>query len=235
MAEDAQLDHYRRHPEHNDGDWLAEQFEVLRTTDAGTLLFDHEHNPMYWVPISHDAAKVLVAFWRRTDGKRLRHDFTDPDWDTRFLGDLYQDLSEHAKKTLRAAADPGVRRGVHPRPHARPGDRGVRPRRPAADRPGLRVAGTSCSARSAGCWTRGGERAGLDDSRSWPAARSAAVHGVDLNPFAVAIARFRLLVAAMKAGGVRTLADGRRTSPIHVAVGDSLLHGRERQAVQRGR
>ena len=27
---------------------------------------------------------------------------------------------------VRAAADAGVRRGVHPRPHARPGDRGVR-------------------------------------------------------------------------------------------------------------
>ena len=27
------------------------------------------------------------------------HDFADPAWNTRFLGDLYQDLSEHAKKT----------------------------------------------------------------------------------------------------------------------------------------
>ena len=26
------------------------------------------------------------------------HDFTDPDWNTRFLGDLYQDLSEEARK-----------------------------------------------------------------------------------------------------------------------------------------
>jgi Type I restriction-modification system methyltransferase subunit len=72
----------------------------MRTTDAGRLLFDVEHNPMYWVPISHDAAKALVTFWRarRPDGT-LRHDFTDPEWDTRFLGDLYQDLSEDAKKT----------------------------------------------------------------------------------------------------------------------------------------
>ena len=29
---------------------------------------------------------------------RSLHDFTDPDWDTRFLGDLYQDLSEAARK-----------------------------------------------------------------------------------------------------------------------------------------
>ncbi|WP_305016969.1 hypothetical protein [Mycobacterium tuberculosis] len=26
------------------------------------------------------------------------YDFTDPDWNTRFLGDLYQDLSEAARK-----------------------------------------------------------------------------------------------------------------------------------------
>jgi hypothetical protein len=47
---------------------------------------------------------------------------------------------------------------------------------------------------------------------------------VDLNPFAVAIARFRLLVAALKAADVRDL----RSAPdfrLHVATGDSLLHG----------
>lgn len=27
------------------------------------------------------------------------HDFTDPQWDARFLGDLYQDLSAAARKT----------------------------------------------------------------------------------------------------------------------------------------
>ena len=50
------------------------------------------------------------------------------------------------------------------------------------------------------------------------------VHGVDLNPFAVAIARFRLAVAALHAAGVSRLADA-PAYPIHVAVGDSLLGG----------
>ena len=31
------------------------------------------------------------------------------------------------------------------------------------------------------------------------------VHGVDKNPFAVAIARFRLMIAAMQAGGLKLL------------------------------
>ena len=78
-AEDAQLEHYRHHPEHNDGDWLAEQFEVLRATDAGRLLFDPEHNPLYRMPISHDAAKALVDVLAAPAARRaLRHDFTDP-------------------------------------------------------------------------------------------------------------------------------------------------------------
>ena len=37
------------------------------------------------------------APWPKLPGV-LVHDFTDPEWDTRFLGDLYQDLSEAAGK-----------------------------------------------------------------------------------------------------------------------------------------
>ena len=50
------------------------------------------------------------------------------------------------------------------------------------------------------------------------------VAGVDLNPFAVAIARFRLCVAALRAAGVHRLADS-PAFEIRVATGDSLLHG----------
>ncbi len=54
------------------------------------------------------------------------------------------------------------------------------------------------------------------------------VHGVDINPFAVAIARFRLLVAAMAASGVRTLVEAAKYEwPVHLAVGDSLIKARQ--------
>ncbi|WP_086810525.1 BREX-2 system adenine-specific DNA-methyltransferase PglX, partial [Streptomyces reticuliscabiei] len=54
------------------------------------------------------------------------------------------------------------------------------------------------------------------------------VHGVDINPFAVAVARFRLLVAAMAAGEVRTLAEAAKYEwPVHLAVGDSLIKARQ--------
>ena len=51
-----------------------------------------------------------------------------------------------------------------------------------------------------------------------------AIAGVDLNPFAIEIARFRLLVAALRAADVHRLA----AAPgfvVHLAAGDSLLHG----------
>lgn len=51
-----------------------------------------------------------------------------------------------------------------------------------------------------------------------------AIGGIDLNPFAVSVARFRLLVAALHAGGDSRLADV-PAYPVHIAVGDSLLNG----------
>ncbi|MGW1270268.1 DUF7008 domain-containing protein [Streptomyces sp. NPDC002491] len=53
------------------------------------------------------------------------------------------------------------------------------------------------------------------------------VDGADENPFAVAVARFRLLVAALKAGGVRELSAAPGL-PIRVAVADSLLRSGRR-------
>ena len=56
------------------------------------------------------------------------------------------------------------------------------------------------------------------------------VHGVDINPFAVAIARFRLLVAALKEAGVRTLADAARQVWRPVVGCTDSLRTPERQA-----
>ncbi|GEL17293.1 BREX-2 system adenine-specific DNA-methyltransferase PglX [Pseudonocardia asaccharolytica] len=222
VAEDAQLGHYRRHPEHHDGEWLAEQFEVLRSTDAGRLLFDPDHNPMYWVPISHDAAKNLVAFWRSTDGRTLRHDLTDPGWDTRFLGDLYQDLSEDAKKRYALLQTPRfVERFIL--------DRTLTPAIDEFGLDGLRLVDPACGSghfllgafsRLVEAWRE--QSPGLD---GYEIVRRAlgSVHGVDTNPFAVAIARFRLLVAALKAAGVTTFAQaaGQGWRPV-VGCTDSL-------------
>ncbi len=51
------------------------------------------------------------------------------------------------------------------------------------------------------------------------------MHGVDVNPFATAIARFRLTVAALRAEGITRLRDA-PGHPMHLGTGDSLLHGK---------
>ncbi len=56
------------------------------------------------------------------------------------------------------------------------------------------------------------------------------VYGVDINPFAVAIARFRLLVAALHAAGDSSIEQRIGYTP-HLAAGDSLLCGAPQQAL----
>jgi len=56
------------------------------------------------------------------------------------------------------------------------------------------------------------------------------VYGVDINPFAVAIARFRLLVAALRAAGDISIEENIGYRP-HLAAGDSLLWGAPQQAL----
>ncbi|WP_435860495.1 BREX-2 system adenine-specific DNA-methyltransferase PglX [Streptomyces prasinus] len=247
-AQDRHDDYFRLHPERNDRDWLLEAFTALgeaHSTAEG--LFDKRFNPLWEVTPSYGAATRLLSFWRERDAEgRVRHDFTDPELNTRFLGDLYQDLSEHARKTyallqtpvfvekfiLDLTLEPAVEEfGLDPVWKHRPdGWRGdidedgqVR---------GLRCIDPACGSghfllglfeRILAKWLE--LEPGTD---RWVLIRRAleSVHGADKNPFAASIARFRLLVAALKEGGVREL---RRAPglPIRVAVGDSLLHGRE--------
>src|SRR5699024_11412004 len=50
---------------------------------------------------SGNAATAIIDFWRERDAKgNLVHDLADSELSTRFLGDLYQDLSDYAKKTF---------------------------------------------------------------------------------------------------------------------------------------
>ncbi|MCW5868192.1 MAG: BREX-2 system adenine-specific DNA-methyltransferase PglX [Candidatus Eremiobacteraeota bacterium] len=62
------------------------------------------------------------------------------------------------------------------------------------------------------------------NSRVWAKRALEAVHGVDINPFAVAIARFRLVIAFVKACELSRLREMPNVK-VRVATGDSLLHG----------
>lgn len=219
--------------------WLEHAFEDLGAGQAGRLLFDRRHNPLYQIPLSHDGASDLVDFWRaRDEAGVLIHDFTDPleedgdgtkGWDTRFLGDLYQDLSEAARKTYALLQTPEfVEEFIL--------DRTMNPAVREFGYDGLKMIDPTCGSghfvlgafrRLVRLWAEGQPAKDLHER---VAAALDSVHGVDLNPFAVAIARFRLLVAAMAASGVYTLAEAAKYEwPIHLAVGDSLIKHRHKQ------
>nr|WP_268257029.1 BREX-2 system adenine-specific DNA-methyltransferase PglX [Streptomyces capitiformicae] len=217
--------------------WLERAFAELGSGQAGKLLFDKRRNPLYQIPVSHDGARALVEFWRerREDGE-LVHDFTDPlsedgteGWDTRFLGDLYQDLSADVREKYALLQTPDfvedfiLERTMNPVV------------RELGSRFGeLKMIDPTCGS---GHFVIGAFRRIVrlwahrrPDKNLHEQVRAAlnAVHGVDINPFAVAIARFRLLLAAMAAAGVRTLAQaGQYDWPIHLAVGDSLIKARQ--------
>ncbi|MCX9191368.1 SAM-dependent methyltransferase [Carbonactinospora thermoautotrophica] len=225
LAVERQTEYFQKNPSHTDRDWIVAGFDAMSAAPVAAKLFDRAHNPMWQVTPSHDAAKALLAFWRRRDERgEVVYDFTDPEWDTRFLGDLYQDLSEHARKTYALLQTPEfVEEFIL--------DRTLKPAIDEFGLEGLRLIDPACGSghfllgafhRLLAKWE---DKAPNVDRWELIARALKSVHGVDKNPFAVAIARFRLLVAAMKAGGVKRL-DKAPEFPINVAVGDSLLHGR---------
>ncbi|MFF3733613.1 BREX-2 system adenine-specific DNA-methyltransferase PglX [Streptomyces sp. NPDC002476] len=248
-AEDRQAAFFREKPELNDRDWLVAGFDHLSGTHKAVAgLFDRGHNALWELSPSYEAATRLLGFWRErgADGE-IVHDFTDGELDTRFLGDLYQDLSEHARKTyallqtpefveefiLDLTLEPAVEEfGLDPawkhKPAGWPGDEPVVR--------GLRCIDPACGSghfllgmfeRLLKKW-----REAEPGTEDWELVRRSleSVHGCDKNPFAVAIARFRMLVAVLKACGERRLAAAPEF-PINVAVGDSLLHGRGAETV----
>ncbi|MFP8944120.1 BREX-2 system adenine-specific DNA-methyltransferase PglX [Streptomyces fenghuangensis] len=215
--------------------WLEKAFADIGSGQAGRLLFDRRRNPLYQIPLSHDGARELIEFWRERDETgALVHDFTDPlsedgteGWDTRFLGDLYQDLSEAARKTYALLQTPEfVEEFIL--------DRTMNPAVREFGYEGLKMIDPTCGSGHfvLGAFRRlvrlrGEGQPGRDVHERVRAALDS-VHGVDINPFAVAIARFRLLVAAMAAAGMRTLEEAAKYDwPIHLAVGDSLIKARQ--------
>jgi hypothetical protein len=93
--------YFRAHPKLTDRDYLLAVFDELAALPGTHEVFG-EHNPIRELPnwLSGDAGGELLRFFQKSDADTgaLVHDFTDPAWDTRFLGDLHQDLSEAARK-----------------------------------------------------------------------------------------------------------------------------------------
>lgn len=228
-ARDARLAFFRAHPTETDREYLLDLFDALATLPGTADIFGSV-NPIRSLPtwLSPEAATSLVTFFQAIDPAtgHLTHDFTDPAWDTRFLGDLYQDLSEAARKRYALLQTPDfVEKFLL--------DRTLEPAldefQAEFNAGSFKMIDPACGSGHLviGSFKRIFERL----LRAEPAAsrrelviRSlACVHGIDINPFATAIARFRLLLAAMQAADISRLADTPAFA-LQIACGDSLLH-----------
>ena len=175
--------------------------------------------------LSGDAAGELLKFFQKIDANTgaLVHDFTDPHWDARFLGDLYQDLSEAARKKYALLQTPEfVEEFIL--------DRTLDPALEEFGLQDFRMIDPACGSghfllgafrRLVARWQK--KEPGANERVLVQRALDG-VHGVDVNPYAVAIARFRLLLVALQACKERRLIDAPGFR-INIVCGDSLLHG----------
>ena len=224
LAGDHRASFFADDPTTDDRDWLREVFGRYAKLPGTSGIFG-ERNPLWQLSPGPDGAKALVELWWATDheGRVLRHDFTDESLDTRFLGDLYQDLSEHARKQYALLQTPAfVEEFIL--------DRTLDPAIETFGLAETKMIDPTCGSGHflLGAFDRLLERWQQaepgTDVRELAQRALDAVNGVDINPFAVAIARFRLLVAALRASAIHRLADA-PDFRINVAAGDSLLHG----------
>lgn len=226
LARDRHEAYFREKPLETDRDYLLASFREAGALPGLHTFFDEAHNPVFRLGLSGDAAMALRQFWQQVDPNTgtLAHDFTDPEWNTRFLGDLYQDLSEATRKRYALLQTPEfVEEFIL--------DRTLTPAIREFGFREVRMIDPTCGS---GHFLLGGYHRLVDEWFRHEPARNLrdiaqraldAVAGVDLNPFAVAISRFRLLVAALKVSGVHRLTEAPDFS-LNVGIGDSLLHGK---------
>jgi len=226
LARDRHEAYFRAHPTESDREYLLAAFREAGALPGLHTFFDGAHNPVFRLGISGDAAMALRQFWQQVDPNTgtLVHDFTDADWNTRFLGDLYQDLSEATRKRYALLQTPEfVEEFIL--------DRTLTPAISEFGFREVRMIDPTCGS---GHFLLGAFHRLVDEwARNEPGrnrrdvAQKAldAVAGVDLNPFAVAIARFRLWVAALRVADVHQLTNAPNFK-LNVAIGDSLLHGK---------
>lgn len=219
--------YFQSHSTDTDRDYLLNVFKEFAALPATAELFG-PHNPLNEHPdwLSGDAAQKIIEFFQKidTDGTgEIVHDFTDEAWDTRFLGDLYQDLSEATRKKYALLQTPKfVEEFIL--------ERTLEPAIKEFGLAGLKMIDPACGS---GHFLLGAFARLLDHWRSTEPGTGerelinralSSVHGVDINPYAVAIARFRLLLAAMRECGITRLKDAPNFQ-LNLACGDSLLHG----------
>ncbi|MEP7121464.1 MAG: BREX-2 system adenine-specific DNA-methyltransferase PglX, partial [Byssovorax sp.] len=219
-AADSQRQFFELAPSLGERDYLLTVFRELSRFPAAADLFDAKHNPVWLLTPSASAAKALLGLFRLPSPEAPTFRFGQAD--TRFLGDLYQDLNEVVQKRYALLQTPRFVESFIL-------DRTLEP---AIERFGLdetTIIDPTCGSGHflLGAFDRLYEHRLLKEPAlgEREAARKAldAVYGSDINPYAVAIARFRLTLAFLEKAGFTQLAAAPKL-PLHLVVADSLLH-----------
>lgn len=252
--------YFRSHPHDTDREYLKFVFREVGKIPAAKELFDDDKTPLWAVDPSGDAARRLLLFFKEIDAeegglKRLfdtREVRTGPLVNVyeelapqaQFLGDLYQDLSKHARKKYALLQTPEfvmqfiLDRTLTPAIN----EFGLKkqiddPRRPGQKKAvsAIRLIDPACGSghfllgafdRLFALWTNPSNFGDCNGSREIAAQNAFdSLFGVDINPFAIAITRFRLLVAAVRACGINRLHQQSYAWKLNLAVGDSLMRG----------
>jgi hypothetical protein len=218
--------YFQKFPTHSDRDYLLSIFQDLAKLPVAGEVFG-EGNGIWRMAnwLSGDAAALLLRFFQKIDANTglLVHDFTDPNWDTRFLGDLYQDLSEAVRKQYALLQTPDFVEAFIL-------DRTLEPAIAEFGLDDFKMIDPACGSGHflLGSFTRLCDRLlrnnPSENVRVLVQTALDSIYGVDINPYAIAIARFRLLLAAMKVSSITRLVDAPNFQ-IHLVCGDSLLYG----------
>lgn len=222
-ARDRYQDLLHKGEHRDDREYLELAFaDVAKLPGVGGL-FDRTHNPLFSIAPTGTIARKLLDFFRDPAPDGTFHDFTDTAESTRFLGDLYQDISEAARKRYALLQTPDFVVDFIL-------DRTLEPALREFGLKDLKLMDPACGSghfllaafdRLFQRWVR--EEPGTEVNVLAQRALDG-VYGVDLNPFAVAIARFRLLIAAVKACGIKRLSEAYNWQ-FNLVTADSLLFG----------
>lgn len=213
-------------------EYLLAVFRELGKLPGARDVFDTKHNPVWVLSPSSEGAKALLDFFRRRGDSgapaltfarpQPSENGNRPGADTRFLGDLYQDLSEAVRKRYALLQTPDfVEEFIL--------DQTLEPAIAEFGLKDVTLIDPTCGSghfllgafhRLLGRWQSEAPTEPIADL-----ARRALdqVYGVDINPYAVAIARFRLVLALLDAVGIKRLEKAPDIKP-NVVVADSLLH-----------
>jgi hypothetical protein len=207
-------------PSLNERDYLLTIFKELTRFPATRDLFDARHNPVWLLTPSAEGAKALVQLFQRPRADEPAFRFGQAD--TGFLGWIYQDLDADVRARFALLQTPRFIESFIL-------DRTLEPAIAKFGLDDTTLIDPTCGSghfllgafdrlvehrlrKSPGLSPREAARLALD-----------AIYGADVNPYAVAIARFRLTLAFFDKAGFQRLSEA-PAPPLHVVVADSLLH-----------